>query len=115
MQYITCFALSYIRYTNMKTGDQDSSDPNTAKVSKARQLMERCVVQSMTTLVTNTFDHIFFTQVDNHFVLRFVFTFLFIGYQISYMRSIGVCRFRLQAGFRTFNVRNSIILVTILH
>lgn len=76
MQYITCVALSYI-HTNMKTEDQDSSNPYTAKVSKARQLMERCVVQCVTTLVTNTFDHIFFTQVDNHLVFRFVFYFSF--------------------------------------
>lgn len=61
----------------MKTEDQDSSNAHTAKVSKARQLMERCVVQSVTTLLTNTFDHIFFTQVDNHFAFRFVFYFLF--------------------------------------
>lgn len=61
----------------MKTENQDSSNPHTAKVSKARQLMERCVVQSVTTLIASTFDHIFFTPVDNHFALRFVLYFSF--------------------------------------
>lgn len=61
----------------METEDQDSSNLHLAKISKARQLMERCVVQFVATLIASTFDHIFFMQVDNNFVLHFVFYFLF--------------------------------------
>lgn len=77
----------------MKTEDQDSSNPRTAKASKARQLMEKCVVQSVTTLIANTFIHIFFTQVNNHSVPRFVLFFVFYGYLISCTKSIGVYRY----------------------
>jgi len=56
----------------MKTEDTDSSNPHTPKASKTRWFMEGVVIMSVTTLVTNIFEKIFFTEVDERSVLHSV-------------------------------------------
>ena len=56
----------------METEDRDSSNPHTPKASKTRWFMEGVVIMSVTTLATNIFEKIFFTQFDKRSVLHSV-------------------------------------------
>lgn len=69
----------------MKTEDKGSYNPHTPNVSKARRFVEVFVIMSVTSLITNTFEDIFFTQVDNRSVLHYVvFLSLYMSFYFLY-------------------------------